>query len=112
MESLEEMPYTEAAMTDGIRLVQQSLTLRKVLVPCKIDDKYDLVPGQLLSTLLSVTNCSSEFLPNPTQFDPARYDKTGITSLAGDDRRFAVSAFGHGLRTFLYFSFVCMRAYD
>eukprot|EP00045_Choanoeca_perplexa_P011188 m.117273 g.117273 ORF g.117273 m.117273 type:complete len:529 (+) comp15542_c0_seq3:1429-3015(+) len=58
--ALTDMVYLEAVILESLRLAQQSITLRKVMQPCAIQDEdgadVNVPPGWTLATLLSVTN--------------------------------------------------------
>ena len=68
----------EQCTYESVRLAQRSLTLRKVLQPCRVDTgatTYTLQPGTYLATLLSVTNSA---YPTLDTFDPAHYERGRI----------------------------------
>lgn len=80
MEALDQMVYLEAVIYETLRLVQQSITLRKVVSPCVLKSErgdISLDPSWYIATLLSVTNMDEKHLgpaiPQLTEFRPARY---------------------------------------
>lgn len=82
---------------EAIRVAQRSITLRKVLAPCEVDDgvrRVALAPGMYLATMLSVTNSA---FPGFDAFDPARWDDRGrLLPGHGLPASELVSTFGHG----------------
>ena len=63
---MEQMPLTDAFIQESLRLVQQSLTLRKVLNPVVLETERGVlhVPaGTTIATLLSITNLDEHALP-------------------------------------------------
>lgn len=93
--ALAGLPTLDACAYEAIRVAQRSLTLRRVLQPCVLDDgrrRYTLQPGVLLATMLSVTNRDG---PGLDRFDPAHYQR-GRPTMPLPTREH-VSTFGHGL---------------
>jgi cytochrome P450 len=86
----------EACALESIRLAQRSLTLRKVLQPCRVSDgarEYAVEPGVYVATLLSVGNQAFAGLE---RFDPEHYERGRPSDRLGLPTREAVSTFGHG----------------
>lgn len=84
----------DACAHESIRMAQRSITLRRILEPCALDDGqrvYTLQPGVLLATMLSVTNREYGDLD---RFDVAHYRRGRLAAeLPGKE---VVSTFGHG----------------
>jgi len=99
---------------ESIRLRQRSIVLRRVLRPLQIGDenvRYDVEPGILLATMMSVTNTTAA--PGLADFDPDHY-RAG-PRFAGRDElptRELVTTFGHGPRTCpaMHFSIAAIRS--
>lgn len=86
----------EQCTYESVRLAQRSLTLRKVLQPCRVDTgatTYTLQPGTYVATLLSVTNSA---YPTLDTFDPAHYERGRIADAVALPAKEVVSTFGHG----------------
>jgi len=86
----------EACALESIRLAQRSLTLRKVMQPCRVSDgnaEWELQPGVYVATLLSVGN---QAFPGLDRFDPAHYERGRPADRLGLPTRESVSTFGHG----------------
>jgi cytochrome P450 len=86
----------EACALESIRLAQRSLTLRKVMQPCRVNDgatEWEIQPGVYVATLLSVGN---QAFPGLDGFDPGHYERGRPTDRLGLPAREAVSTFGHG----------------
>jgi cytochrome P450 len=93
---LAQLAVLEQCAYESIRLAQRSLTLRKVLQPCRVDTgttTYVLRPGAYLATLLSVTNAPA---PNLDRFDPAHFERGRIAAGVALPGAEVVSTFGHG----------------
>lgn len=87
----------ERCANESIRLAQRSLTLREVLKPIELTDEtqtYQLEPGVLVATMLSVTNTTAG--PGLDSFDPNRYDGRRLARDVEVNGRERVSTFGHG----------------
>jgi cytochrome P450 len=87
----------EQCAHESIRLAQRSITLRKVVAPCTIDDgarSYELRPGLFVATMLSVNNSAFRGLE---RFDPDHYDKGRVAAQVGLPTPEVVSTFGHGI---------------
>lgn len=87
----------ERSALEAIRVAQRSITLRKVLVPLRVDDgrrAYTLEPGVLLATMLSVTNVSAA--RDLHRFDPDHYQGRRLVDRDDLAARELVSTFGHG----------------
>jgi cytochrome P450 len=92
----EDPARLEACALESIRLAQRSLTLRKVMQPCRVSDgatEYLLQPGVYVATLLSVGNQASAEL---AEFDPDHYERGRPADRLGLPTRESVSTFGHG----------------
>lgn len=104
------MIYLEAVIYETLRLVQQSITLRKVMAPCTLSTERGeiaLNPPFYLATLLSVTNMDEKHLdqhiPDLHKFRPERLlnaDGTGPVALrlsgkAAEGTETLTSTFGH-----------------
>ncbi|HET6583422.1 MAG TPA: cytochrome P450 [Nannocystaceae bacterium] len=80
---------------ESIRAAQRSITLRKVVQPCEIDDgaaTYTVRPGVFVATMLSVNNGA---FPGLESFDPAHYDGARVAAHVGLPTPEVVSTFGH-----------------
>ncbi len=87
----------EQCANESIRMVQRSITMRQVLKPIAIDTgdgAYQLSPGTLLTTMLSVTNTTAA--AGLDVFDPLHYEGRKLTSGVGLPTKELVSTFGHG----------------
>jgi cytochrome P450 len=85
----------EQCAHESIRLAQRSITLRKVMQPCDVDDgdvTYRVEPGVFVATMLSVNNSAFAGLE---AFDPAHYDKHRVAASVGLPTPEVVSTFGH-----------------
>ena len=85
----------ERCAHESIRMAQRSITLRKVVAPCRIDDGqtvYHLEPGVFLATMLSVNNCAFAGL---SSFDPDHYDKHRVAADVDLPTPEVVSTYGH-----------------
>ncbi len=90
----------ERCAYESIRMAQRSITLRQVLRPVSLDDglrTYQLQPGVLIATMLSVTNVSAA--PGLDAFDPDHYQGRRLAPGVGPETKELVSTFGHGLHT-------------
>ena len=86
----------ERAASESIRLAQRSLTLRQVMKPLDFDDgarRYQLAPGVLIATMLSVTNASAA--PDLARFDPDHYEGRRLAKRIEVPARELVSTLGH-----------------
>ena len=84
---------------ESIRMAQQSITLRKVMQPCSLNDgetTYEVRPGVFVATMLSVTN---KAFPGLESFDPAHYENNRISPRVGLPTPEVVSTFGHGIHS-------------
>jgi cytochrome P450 len=91
-----EPALLEACALESIRLAQRSLTLRKVMQPCRVSDgatEWRLQPGVYVATLLSVGN---QALPGHADFDPEHYERGRPSDRLGLPTRESISTFGHG----------------
>jgi cytochrome P450 len=90
-------PFVEQCAEESIRLAQRSITLRKVMRECSIDDgavQHRVSPGVFIATMLSVTNSDGVGLD---RFDPGHYAREGRSVLTVPiPSRETVSTFGHG----------------
>lgn len=87
----------EKCANESIRMAQRSLTLRHVLQPVELDDghrTYEIGPGVLIATMLSVTNASCA--PGLEGFDPDHYEGRRLASDVAVPTKELVSTFGHG----------------
>jgi cytochrome P450 len=87
----------ERSASESIRLAQRSLTLRQVLRPLAFDDgarSYQLAPGVMIATMLSLTNASAA--PGLDRFDPDHYEGRRLAKRIALPARELVSTFGHG----------------
>ncbi len=94
MAKLAELKTIDAVAHESIRVAQRSITLRRILEPCELDDGkqvYTLQPGVLLATMLSVTNGEYGDLD---RFDPSHYRRGRL--VAELPSKEVVSTFGHG----------------
>lgn len=92
----EDPALLEACALESIRLAQRSLTLRKVMQPCRVSDgatEWRLQPGVYVATLLSVGN---QGFPGLAGFDPGHYERGRPADRLGLPTRESVSTFGHG----------------
>lgn len=92
----EDAALLEACALESIRLAQRSLTLRKVMQPCRVSDgatEWQLQPGVYVATLLSVGN---QAFPGLDRFDPDHYERGRPSDRLGLPTRESVSTFGHG----------------
>ena len=86
--------------SESIRLAQRSITLRAVVRPIEFSDEqrtYQLAPGVLLTTMLSVTNTTAA--PGLDVFDPSHYDGRKLAPAVPLAARELVSTFGHGVHS-------------
>ncbi len=86
----------EACALESIRLAQRSLTLRKVMQPCRVSDghtEYSVQPGVYIATLLSVGN---QAFADLDRFDPEHYERGRPSDRLALPTRESVSTFGHG----------------
>jgi cytochrome P450 len=89
--------HLERCAHESIRLAQRSLTLRMVLRPLEIDDgrrRYQLAPGAMVATMLSVTNPTAA--PGLDRFDPDHWEGRRLARGIELPARELVSTFGHG----------------
>jgi cytochrome P450 len=96
LRALGRLTRLEQCAYESIRLAQRSLTLRKVLRPCRVRSggvEYALQAGVYVATLLSVTNTPT---PALEQFDPAHFERGRLAAAVGLPAREMVSTFGHG----------------
>jgi cytochrome P450 len=87
----------EQCANESIRMAQRSITLRQVLTPIAVDAGdgiYQLSPGTMLTTMLSVTNTTAA--PGLEQFDPAHYVGRRLVPEVPVATKELVSTFGHG----------------
>lgn len=87
----------EQCASESIRLAQRSITLRQVLQPTEVvdgDRTYRLMPGVIITTMLSVTNTTAA--PGLEHFDPAHYTGRRLSDSVAVPARELVSTFGHG----------------
>ena len=92
----EDPARLEACALESIRLAQRSLTLRKVMQPCRVNDgatEYLVQPGVYVATLLSVGN---QAFPGLAEFDPDHYERGRPADRLRLPTRESVSTFGHG----------------
>merc|ERR1711974_165502 len=68
-----QIPETDASFTEATKgfLAQQSLTLRLVLQPVRIEE-FTVVPGYYVATLLSCLNTEENLLPGAKEFAPEK----------------------------------------
>jgi cytochrome P450 len=86
----------ERCAHESIRMAQRSITLRKVVAPCTVDDgqtTYHLRPGVFVATMLSVNNTA---FPGLERFDPSLYDRGRLAPRVPLPTPEVVSTFGHG----------------
>jgi cytochrome P450 len=91
---LADLETLDAVAHESIRVAQRSITLRRILEPCELDDGksvYTLQPGVLLATMLSVTNGEYADLD---RFDASHYRRGRL--VAQLPAKEVVSTFGHG----------------
>ena len=82
---------------ESIRVAQRSITLRQVLRPVALDagDRvYDVPPGVMITTMLSVTNTSAA--AGLETFDAGHYDGRRLDPTIPLETKELVSTFGHG----------------
>ncbi|NUP05452.1 MAG: cytochrome P450 [Polyangiaceae bacterium] len=87
----------EQCAHESIRIAQRSITLRKVVAPCTLDDgerSFELAPGVFVATMLSVNNSA---FPGLDRFDPDHYEKSRVAARVGLPTPEVVSTFGHGV---------------
>ncbi len=87
----------ERCAHESIRVAQRSITLREVLRPVEVDDEtrtYQLGPGTMLTTMLSVTNTTAA--PDLDRFDPDHYEGRRLSGDVTVATKELVSTFGHG----------------
>ena len=87
----------EQCANESIRLAQRSITLRLVMSPLALElesGTYQLAPGVMLTTMLSVTNPAAA--PGLERFDPDHYDGRKLAATVALPARELVSTFGHG----------------
>jgi len=90
----------ESFSHEAIRMSQRSIVLRRVVSPLEIADEqasYQVAPGTLIATMLSVTNQSA--IKGLDRFDESNYQ--GATFLRAKDlpARELVTTYGHGKHT-------------
>ncbi len=93
---LSEMVALEQFAQESIRVAQRSLTLRKVVRPCQLDDgrtTYSLQPGVYVGTLIVLTNSAYDTLD---RFDPQHYERNRLAPGVRIPTAEVVSTFGHG----------------
>ena len=72
-QALREMPVTEAAIKEALRLHPPLIILLRVAkVPVEVEG-YTIRPGQLVGASLSVSNRLPEAFDDPDAYDPGRY---------------------------------------
>jgi cytochrome P450 len=94
--ALADMSLLESCAMESIRLAQRSITLRKVMRPCRIETdqgSFDLAPGVFVTTLLSVNNAAYDTLG---RFDPRHYEHGQLAEHVQVPGKELVSTFGHG----------------
>jgi len=94
--ALADMPLLESCAMESIRLAQRSITLRKVMRPCRVETDqgtFTLAPGVFVTTLLSVNNAAYDTLGT---FDPRHYDRGRLAEHVRIPGKELVSTFGHG----------------
>lgn len=100
--ALAQMDLLEQCFHESIRLAQQSLTLRLVGKPIKIQD-YTVVPGYYIATLLSCLNLQQDhFKDDASQFLPEKHYLRGgkiNPECIVPGATYAISTFGHGPHT-------------
>jgi cytochrome P450 len=97
--ALDELRFLGEVAYESIRHAQRSITLRKVLKRCEVDDGsrvYSVEPGVYIATLLSVSNGLHGTMD---RYDPAHYERDRIAPSAALPTRESVSTFGHGIHT-------------
>lgn len=91
--------FLEQCYHESIRFAQQSLTLRLVMQPVKIE-QYTVVPGYYIATLLSCLNQQETLLRSATQFLPLEHYERGgklrPDALQKSANEYVISTFGHG----------------
>ncbi len=82
---------------EAIRMSQRSIVMRRIVVPVELSDEhqtYQLAPGTLLTTMLSVTNrCSA---PGLEHFDARNYRGATFLRAAELGAPELVTTYGHG----------------
>lgn len=94
--ALAEMTFLESCAMESIRLAQRSITLRKVMRPCRVETDqgtFALEPGVFVTTLLSVNNTAWDTLD---RFDPGHYERGRLAATVRVPGKEMVSTFGHG----------------
>ncbi len=92
--------WTERCALESTRMAQRSIMMRAVLKPVEVDDgvaRYLLAPGDILATLLPLTNLDSA--PGLDRWDPDRWNRRRLHDDHGLAARELVTAFGHGAHT-------------
>lgn len=87
----------EQCANESIRMAQRSITLRQVLKPVEVDDgrqTYQIGPGVLIATMLSVTNATCA--PGLEDFVPQHYEGRRLAADIDVPTKELVSTFGHG----------------
>lgn len=90
----------EQCANESIRMAQRSITLRRVLSPLTLSVEsgtYELAPGVMLTTMLSVNNTSA--CPSLQYFDPQHYEGRRLAKTVALPARELVSTFGHGIHS-------------
>ena len=94
--ALNSCDYLERCYYESIRIAQQSLTLRLVMKPVKIES-YEIPKGYYVATLLSCLNTDDSILPKASQFLPEdHYQKGGKVNLEQEGADSSISTFGYG----------------
>lgn len=108
LDALNELVYLECVIYETLRVVQQSITLRKVLQDSRLDTERGsiaLPPSWYVATILSVTNMDRRHLgsvENLEEFVPERFmapDGSVDLQLPSDlppNASVLTSTFGHG----------------
>jgi cytochrome P450 len=94
--ALAELPLLDACAMESIRMAQRSLTLRKVMRPCRVETDqgtFALDPGVYVATLLAVNNTTHDTLD---RFDPRHYEHGKLADHVRVPGKEMVSTFGHG----------------
>jgi len=92
-----DLALLECYAYESIRMAQRSITLRQVLRPLTLEldsRRYDVQPGVMITTMLSVTNTTAA--PALATFDPAHYDGRRLDPAIDLETKELVSTFGHG----------------
>ena len=87
--------FLDQCAQESIRLAQRSITLRKVVERCSIEDgavRYEVEPGVFIATMLSVNNSAFADL---ARFDPSHYENNRIAPRVALPTPEVVSTFGH-----------------